>query len=167
MRQRIVLADRPRARTLVIYYAIALAVIAASAACAVAAYAPDRQETGPNGYGPLIGLTGGAVVLAFVGWIHLEMRLAVYTVTENTAHARQGVIAKSSETIQLGSVRSIKVKEGPAQRIFNLGDVILFTTSSDRLVFHDLDRPEEKKELIWSAVRAVTARTRDGREPDR
>jgi hypothetical protein len=42
--------------------------------------------------------------------------------------------------------------------MFKLGDVILYTTSSDILVLRDLDHPSEKKETIWELVQCEAAR---------
>jgi uncharacterized membrane protein YdbT with pleckstrin-like domain len=152
-----VLSEKPRARALIVYYGVALSIICLSGISTVAAYA-YREESAIDFRVPLIGLVGGICILAFIGYIHLEMISAVYLVTETSAHARWGLLIKHDESIQLGAVRSIKVSQGLIQRLFKLGDVILYTTSSDILVLRDLDHPSEKKEMIWRLVQSQTAR---------
>jgi membrane protein YdbS with pleckstrin-like domain len=94
------------------------------------------------------------------GYIHFAMLRTDYLITETDAKARWGLLVKREEIVQLGAVRSIKVTQEPVQRLFNLGDVILYTTSNDHLVLKDLDHPEEKKELIWNLAQRETARRR-------
>ena len=107
---------------------------------------------------PLIGVVVGMGLAAIFGYVHLAMLRTDYLITETDAQARWGLLVKDEEIIQLGSVRSIKVTQEPVQRLFNLGDVILYTTSNDFLALKDLDHPEQKKELIWNLVQRETAR---------
>ena len=149
-----VLSEKPRARALIVYYGGALSIICLSGIGMIAAWAWRAIDF----HVPLIGLVGGICILAFIGYIHLEMVGAVYTITETSAHARWGLLVKHDESIQLGAVRSIKVSQGLVQRLFKLGDVILYTTSSDILVLWDLDHPSQKKEMIWELVQNEAAR---------
>jgi uncharacterized membrane protein YdbT with pleckstrin-like domain len=90
-----------------------------------------------------------------------------YLISETDAQARWGLLIKREEIVQLGSVRSIKVRQELIQRLFKLGDVILYTTSNDLLVLKDLDQPEEKKGLIWNLVQQETARRQPRSNSDR
>lgn len=150
------LSEKPRAKALVIYYGVALAIIGLSGIGALIAYI-GRENSVIDFHVPLIGLIGGFCILALIGYIHLEMISAVYAITDTSAHACWGLLVKHDESIQLGSVRSIKVSQGLIQRLFKLGDVILYTTSSDILVLRDLDHPSQKKEMIWNLVQSQTA----------
>lgn len=152
-----VLSEKPRARALIVYYGVALSIICLSGVGLIAAQI-WQEESAIEFHIPLIGLVGGVCILALVGYIHLEMISAVYAITETSAHARWGLLVKHDESIQLGAVRSIKVSQGLVQRLFKLGDVILYTTSSDILVLRDLDHPSQKKEMIWELVQNETAR---------
>lgn len=158
-----VLSEKPRARALIVYYGVALSIICLSVIGMIAAWAWRAIDF----HVPLIGLVGGICILAFIGYIHLEMIGAVYTITETSAHARWGLLVKHDESIQLGAVRSIKVSQGLVQRLFKLGDVILYTTSSDILVLRDLDHPSEKKEMIWELVQSESARRKAYQVSDR
>ena len=161
-----VLSEKPRARALIVYYGVALSIICLSGIGVIAAYA-WREESAIDFRVPLIGVVGGICILAFIGYIHLEMIGAVYTITETSAHARWGLLVKHDESIQLGAVRSIKVSQGLVQRLFKLGDVILYTTSSDILVLRDLNHPSEKKEMIWELVQSESARRKAYQVSDR
>lgn len=151
---------------MIVYYGVALSIICLSSIGVIAAWA-WREEGSIDFRVPLIGLVGGICILAFIGYIHLEMISAIYAITETSAHARWGLLVKHDESIQLGAVRSIKVSQGLVQRLFKLGDVILYTTSSDILVLRDLDHPSEKKEMIWELVQSESARRKAYQVSDR
>jgi uncharacterized membrane protein YdbT with pleckstrin-like domain len=160
-----VLSEKPRARALIVYYGVALSIICLSGIGVIAALV--WREGAIDFHVPLIGLVGGTLIFAFIGYIHLEMISAVYAITETSAHARWGVLVKHDESIQLGAVRSIKVSQGLVQRLFKLGDVILYTTSSDILVLRDIDHPSDKKEMIWELVQREAARKKSYPVSDR
>jgi uncharacterized membrane protein YdbT with pleckstrin-like domain len=162
-----VLVDKPQARALVVYYALSFFVILISLIGAIIYITGSLQSIALYWHIPLVGVVGGLGILSIVVYIHLEMRSADYAITENSAHARWGLVVKHNESIQLGSVRSIKVSQGIIQRLFNLGNLILYTTSSDYLVLWDLDRPAEKKELIWKLVQQEASRRQYYQDTDR
>ena len=166
MKSSEVLSEKPRTRALIVYYGVALSIICLSGIGVIATLV-WREEGSVDFRVPLIGLVGGICILAFIGYIHLEMIGAVYTITETSAHARWGLLVKHDESIQLGAVRSIKVSQGLVQRLFKLGDVILYTTSSDILVLRDLDHPSQKKEVIWELVQNEAARRKPHHVSDR
>jgi membrane protein YdbS with pleckstrin-like domain len=146
--------EKPQTMSMVVYYTFSLLITLFSA---VASYPRFIQM---DFRVPLIGVIGGLVFAAMFGYLHLTMLRTVYLITETDAQARWGLLIKHEEIVQLGSVRSIKVIQDPIQRLFNVGDVILYTTSNDFLALKDLDRPREKKELIWNLVQMETARRR-------
>lgn len=148
---------KPCARALIVYYALALSIIAAFAAGAVIAVAVPMENVAIDPWFCLMGAFGGVCVLAIVVWIHLEMKTATYTVTETNAQSRWGLLFKRDDLIQLGAVRSIKVRQNPVQHLFNVGDVILYTTSHSPIVMWDVDRPETKREEIWELVTKAAA----------
>jgi len=158
MDQPAIFVEKPQTKSMVVYYAISLSMAAASVAVAVCAYASYSSFSEIYVIGPLIGVGIGMGLAAMFGYVHLTMRRTDYRITETDAQARWGLLIKREDVVQLGSVRSIKVIQEPVQRLFNLGDVILYTTSNDFLALKDLDRPEEKKELIWNLVLRETAR---------
>ncbi len=152
--------EKPQTRSMVVYYAISLSIALLSAVGVAIAYASYPSFIDIDFRVPLIGVVIGIGLAALFGYVHLAMLYTDYLVTETDAQARWGLLVKHEETVQLSSVRSIKVTQEPVQRLFNLGDVILYTTSNDLLALKDLDHPEEKKELIWNLVQRETARRR-------
>ena len=148
---------KPCARALIVYYAFAISIIAAFATSAVIAVAVPIENIAIDPWLCLLGVFGGVCILAIVVWIHLEMKTATYTVTERSAQSRWGLLFKRDDLIQLGAVRSIKVRQNPVQHLFNVGDVILYTTSHSPIVMWDVDRPETKREEIWELVTKTAA----------
>ncbi|MCI0662967.1 MAG: PH domain-containing protein, partial [Acidobacteria bacterium] len=153
MEQLATFVEKPQTRSMVVYYAISLSIALLSAVGVVSAYTSYPSFIEIDFRVPLIGVIIGTGLAALFGYIHLAMLRTDYLITETDAQARWGLLVKHEEVVQLGSVRSIKVTQEPVQRLFNLGDVILYTTSNDFLALKDLDHPEEKKELIWNLVR--------------
>ncbi|HMY73945.1 MAG TPA: PH domain-containing protein, partial [Blastocatellia bacterium] len=111
----------------------------------VIAFWPGYGDAEVNLTVSLAGLLGGLILFASVACIHLEMRQTAYAVTATSAHARWSLLFKHDEGIQLDAVRSIRVSEGPLQRLFKLGNLVPYTTSNDVLVFWDIAQPVEKK----------------------
>lgn len=158
MKQPDTFVEKPQTRSMIVYYAISLSIALFSAIGVVIAYASYPSFIDIDFRVPFIGVVVGIGLAAMFGYVHLAMLRTDYLITETDAQARWGLLVKHEETVQLGSVRSIKVTREPVQRLFNLGDVILYTTSNDFLALKDLDHPEEKKELIWNLVQQETAR---------
>jgi uncharacterized membrane protein YdbT with pleckstrin-like domain len=148
---------KPCARALIVYYAFAISIIAAFAAGAVIAVAVPIENVAIEPWLCLLGAFGGMCILAIVVWIHLEMKTATYTVTGSSAQSRWGLLFKRDDLIHLGAVRSIKVRQNPVQHLFNVGDIILYTTSHSPIVMWDVDRPETKREEIWELMTKAAA----------
>lgn len=161
-----ILSEKPRAKTLFVYYGAALFIMVLSSLGVIASW-PGHGDAAVNMAVSLAGLIGGLILFASVVCIHLEMSQAVYAVTATSAHARWGLLFKHDESIQLGAVRSIRVSQGPLQRLFKLGDLVLYTTSNDVLVFWDIAHPVEKKELIWGIVQSAAAQRPSRYVPDK
>jgi uncharacterized membrane protein YdbT with pleckstrin-like domain len=139
---------KPCARALIVYYAFALSIIASFAAGAVIAVAVPKESIAIDPWFCLAGVFGGVCILAIVVWINLEMKTATYIVTETNAQSRWGLLFKHNDLIQLGAVRSINARQNPVQHLFNVGDVVLYTTSHSPIVMWDVGRPETKREEI-------------------
>lgn len=148
--------DRPCAKGLIVYYALTLPIVLLFILSTLATLSSLFPNLTFDRVPLLIGLFGSFVPLGIIIYIHFEMRGAAYTITDTAVHARWGLLVKHNETLQLRSVRSIKVLQGPVQRLFNLGNLVLYTTSNDRLVLFDLHQPHEKKERLWQLVEQQT-----------
>ena len=167
MKHSDVFVEKPQTRSMIVYYAISLSIAALSILGVIIAYVFSPKFLDIDFRLPLIGVIIGIGLLAVFAYLHLEMLNTNYLISETDAQARWGLLIKREETVQLGSVRSIKVRQELIQRLFNLGDVILYTTSNDLMVLKDLDHPEEKKDLIWSLVQQETTRKRPQSNRDR
>ncbi|MBO0727280.1 MAG: PH domain-containing protein [Blastocatellia bacterium] len=148
---------KPCARSLAVYYAFAISIIALFATGALIAVAVPMKNVAIDPWSCLWGAIGGLGILAIVVGIHLEMKTATYIVTETNAQSCYGLLFKNNDQIQLGAVRSIKVTQNPVQRLFNVGDIVLYTTSDSPIVMWDVDRPEKKREEIWELVTKAAA----------
>jgi membrane protein YdbS with pleckstrin-like domain len=151
---------QPCSRALIVYYALALSIISLFFTGAVFTLTFPHWLIDLHIGVYILGFVCGIGILAIVVWIHLEMKTARYTITEKNAQSRWGLLIKRSDLIQLGAVRSVKVRQGPLQSLFNLGDVILYTTSHSPLVLWDIDQPETKREEIWELVMKASPRSR-------
>jgi membrane protein YdbS with pleckstrin-like domain len=151
---------QPCSRVLKVYYAIALFIISLFFTGAIFSLISPLVLLDLHIGVYILGIVSGIGILAIVVWIHLEMKTATYTITEKNAQSRWGLLIKRSDLIQLGAVRSVKVRQGPLQHAFNLGDVILYTTSHSPLVLWDIDQPETKRKEIWELVMKASPRGR-------
>jgi uncharacterized membrane protein YdbT with pleckstrin-like domain len=151
---------QPCSRALIVYYAIAVSIISLFFTGAVFSLISPLALIDMHIGVYILGIVCGFGILAIVVWIHLEMKTATYTISETNAQSRRGLLVRRNDLIQLGAVRSVKVRQGPLQSIFNLGDVILYTTSHSPLVLWDIDQPETKREEIWELVMNASPRSR-------
>jgi membrane protein YdbS with pleckstrin-like domain len=150
---------KPCTRTIVIYYAFALFIIALFIIVIIIEITDSLETIHFDSYFGVSGLILGLLMLAIVIGIHLWMKSATYTITERDARARWGLIDKSDVCIQLDAVSSIRVTQGPLQRAFNLGNFTLYTTSHITLVLRDINEPEKMKEEIWGLVAKARTET--------
>lgn len=167
MKQSDLFVEKPQTRSMIAYYGISLSIAALSILGVIVSYALSPKFIAVDFRLPLIGVIIGIGLLAMFGYLHLEMLNTDYRISETDAQARWGLLIKRQEIVQLGSVRSIKVRQELIQRLFNLGDVILYTTSNDLLILKDLDHPDEKRDFIWNLVQQETARRRSHSNGDR
>jgi len=151
---------RPSAKTLIVFYIIA--------ACISLAFAVIGLYVAINPKGPidislwvcLVGIIAGPILAAIVAWIHLEMKVSVYTITETQAQTRWGLLFKRDDFVQLGAVKSITIHQNPVQRAFNTGDIVLHNVSHSVLILWDVAQPETKRADIWEMVMKASPRNR-------
>jgi uncharacterized membrane protein YdbT with pleckstrin-like domain len=148
---------KPCARALIVYYVFAISIILVFAVGALIAVAVPMKNVAIDPLSCLWGAIGGLGILAIVVGIHLEMKTTTYIVTETNAQSCYGLLFKNNDQIQLGAVRSIKVTQNPVQRLFNIGDIILYTTSDSPIVMWDVHQPEKKREEIWDILTKAAA----------
>lgn len=151
---------RPSARTLAVYYAIAVCFSFAFLLFGLIAALDPLGRVAMSPSICALGIIGGMAIAGFVALLHLEMKMSVYTITEAQGETRWGLLFRRNDFIQLGAVRSITVKQDPIQRIFNVGNLILHGTGNSVLVLWDVARPERWREEIWEMVVKAAPRAR-------
>ncbi len=77
-------------------------------------------------------------------WRWLNTRSTVYTLTDQRLNTRRGVFTRVTEDLELYRVRDTKVEQDFFERMFGLGEVILYTT--------DASTPEVRLAYIKDAV---------------
>ena len=111
MKQSDALTEKPQTRSMIVYYGISLLIAVLSAFGVVIAYAFSPKFIAIDFRIPLIGVIIGLGLLVVFGYLHLEMLNTNYLISETDAQARWGLLIKREEIVQLGSVRSIKVRQ--------------------------------------------------------
>jgi membrane protein YdbS with pleckstrin-like domain len=67
----------------------------------------------------------------------------------------RGLLSRSTEEVELTRVRDVSYEQGLAQRALGIGTVAVIGTdaTTPTIKLHDVDEPEQVKELIRQAVR--------------
>lgn len=151
-------AERPRTRSMIFYHAVSFFIIAGSAITSLFLYVTNSSFISVDYWVPWAGIFVGLGLAVMFGYWHLLLRSTNYIITETDISARSGLLMKKVKAVRLNSVKTIEVQQEPVQRLFKLGDVMLYTTGHTVLVLNDLDHPEEKKEMIWNLVRQQSRR---------
>ncbi len=151
---------RPCARTLVVFYIFAACVSLAFVVIGLFVAFDPMERLAISPWVCLVGIFAGPAIACIVAWIHLEMKVSVYTITETQAQTRWGLLFRRNDFVQLGAVKSITVHQNPVQRIFNTGDLVLHNISHSVLILWDVAQPETKREEIWEMVMKASPRNR-------
>jgi uncharacterized membrane protein YdbT with pleckstrin-like domain len=74
----------------------------------------------------------------------------------------RGILSRSTEEVELMRIRDVAYEQSLAQRALGIGTVTLVGTdmTSPEVVLHDIEDPEEVKEMIRQAVRDQRRRNR-------
>jgi uncharacterized membrane protein YdbT with pleckstrin-like domain len=74
----------------------------------------------------------------------------------------RGLLSRSTEEIELTRVRDVSFEQSLAQRALGIGSITLVGTDATApvVVLHDVEEPEQVKELIREAVRDQRRRNR-------
>jgi uncharacterized membrane protein YdbT with pleckstrin-like domain len=151
-------AEWPRTRSMIFYHAISFFIVAGSASASLFLYITNSRFIAVDYWVPWAGIFVGLGLAAMFGYWHLWLCSTRYTISETDISARSGLVVKKVRAVRLNSVKTIEVQQEPVQRLFKLGDVMLYTTGHTVLVLNDLDHPEEKKEMIWNLVQRQSRR---------
>lgn len=98
------------------------------------------------------------VPIPWAFWRWLETRNTTYTLTDQRLKTTRGVFTRTTEDLELYRVRDNRVEQSFAERLFGLGQVVLFTTDETspevRLAFiKDAEAVREKIRTLVEARR--------------
>ena len=100
----------------------------------------DLGKAGPNGLillgvgALLIGLfVLGSLAFQYVV-LHLELDMLRYTLTDEALRLRRGVVHVDEVTLSFANIQNVKFNQGPVQRYFGIGDLIVETAGGGGFV---------------------------------
>jgi hypothetical protein len=67
------------------------------------------------------------------------------------------MIALRCATPSVIAISNKRCTQNPVQRLFDVGDILLYTTIDSPLVMWDVDRPKKKREEIWELFTKAAA----------
>ena len=92
----------------------------------------------------------------------IETHAIRWVLTTERLRVVRGLLNRSTEEIELTRVRDVAFEQSLAQRALGIGNVTVVGTdaTAPEVVLHDVDEPEQVKELIRQAVRDQRRRHR-------
>lgn len=84
----------------------------------------------------------------------IESHAIRWIVTTQRLRIVRGILSRSTEEIELVRVRDVSSEQGLTQRALGIGSVIVVGTdaTAPRVILHDVEDPENVKEIIRQAV---------------
>lgn len=96
-----------------------------------------------------LGLSGLGVLIWLIWW--MNMISITLTVTDKRTILRKGLLSKYTNEVFHISVRNIEINQGIIQRIFNVGDIVIASSSGQadlEIAVRGIPEPETVKQLI-------------------
>jgi hypothetical protein len=92
----------------------------------------------------------------------IETHAIRWVLTTERLQIVRGILSRSTEEIELTRVRDVSMEQSLAQRALGIGTITLVGTdaTAPMVVLHDVEEPEQVKELIRQAVRDQRRRNR-------
>ena len=92
----------------------------------------------------------------------IETHAIRWVLTTERLRVVRGLLNRSTEEVELTRVRDVSFEQSLAQRALGIGTVTVVGTdaTAPTLVLHDVEEPEQVKELIREAVREQRRRNR-------
>jgi hypothetical protein len=92
----------------------------------------------------------------------IETHAIRWVLTTERLRVIRGLLSRSTEEVELTRVRDVSFDQSLAQRALGIGTVTVVGTdaTSPTVVMHDIEGPEEVKELVRQAVRDQRRRNR-------
>jgi uncharacterized membrane protein YdbT with pleckstrin-like domain len=85
----------------------------------------------------------------------IESHAIRWELTSERLRIIRGLLNRSTEEIELTRVRDVSYEQSLAQRALGIGTITVVSTdtTAPKLLLHDVDEPEQVKEMIRQAVR--------------
>ena len=92
----------------------------------------------------------------------IETHAIRWELTSERLRVVRGILSRSTEEVELTRVRDVSFEQSLAQRALGIGTVTVVGTdaTAPEIVLHDVEEPEQVKELIRQAVRDQRRRHR-------
>jgi hypothetical protein len=92
----------------------------------------------------------------------IESHAIRWVLTTERLQIVRGILSRSTEEVELTRVRDVSMEQSLAQRALGIGTITVIGTdaTAPMIVIHDVEEPEEVKELIRQAVRDQRRRNR-------
>jgi PH (Pleckstrin Homology) domain-containing protein/zinc ribbon protein len=92
----------------------------------------------------------------------IETHAIRWVLTTERLRVVRGILSRSTEEVELTRVRDVAYEQSLAQRALGIGTITVVGTDATApiLVLHDIEEPEQVKELIRQAVRDQRRRNR-------
>ncbi len=134
-----------------------------------------RENEIPEALVPLVavGFVAFGLLMLFVAAfnyavVHLELDMLRYTLTDRAIRLRRGVLAVEEVTLSYANIQNVKYNQGPVQRYFGIGDLIVETAGGGgvnpqqpgaglhhRGLIKGVGNPEALRDMILERVRKV------------
>jgi membrane protein YdbS with pleckstrin-like domain len=117
----------------------------------------------------LLGCLFCGIVAFRYATVHLELDMLRYTLTDRAIRLRRGVIRVDEVTLSYANIQNVKYVQGPLQRYFGIGDLIVETAGGGMAaspqqagaslhhqgLIKGIGEPERLRDLILERVRKV------------
>jgi len=99
---------------------------------------PNSARDVPPWLFPLCGVALALFIVCSLAFsyavLHLELDMLRYTLTDQALRLRRGVVKLEEVTLSFANIQNVKFDQGPLQRYFGIGDLIVETAGGGAMV---------------------------------
>ena len=89
----------------------------------------------------------------------LRIRNTVSVLSADRLRSQDGLLSRSTHTLQLSKIQDVGVHQSLSQRLFGIGDVWIETSgAASRIMLRNIDHPQRVADMILDASQQVTRR---------
>ncbi|HXG68436.1 MAG TPA: PH domain-containing protein [Blastocatellia bacterium] len=150
--ERVIFTVRPTMLFVYVWYAIAAAVVLATAALMGILSSYFSWVTGWVAFFviTLVGLMAFSIPV----FKHIMRKREVYTLTNHKLEMRYGLIAKTTQNTPINKIQEVTVTASAFQRLLNLGDVRIESASATGLTrLKEIRHPDRYASMIMGELR--------------